>query len=346
MKPSLLILGAALLALAAPAGSHARNKVEKGVAQDVKLPGGRGPGGQMAVGDFEVQHIDGFKGAKRVAISVFNVAFPTSNSLTSRLASKTHTSTSSGYYVSVTTTTTFHKTSTLHTTMEGLDHDTQQRIADAAYADFVEELKRAGYEVVSPEELTRLAPEFATWSSVANFSTGRYGTYVAPTGRALRFLSGDTAQRDISSKSGELFSPFRAWDRPQALTRSPYLAHDAKLGIIAVTLVVDYGVYSTTGVTQKSKEEVKVEFERAVTVQSGRLRDTGTILQYWGPNSGGFPAIAALAVPVTSDKPFGTTTGEAGDYKVTVNPQQFEEAAREVTHLANGKLVGAIAADK
>ncbi|MDB6128473.1 MAG: hypothetical protein JWM35_2369, partial [Verrucomicrobia bacterium] len=27
---------------------------------------------------------------------------------------------------------------------------TQQRIADAAYADFVEELKRAGYDVVSP----------------------------------------------------------------------------------------------------------------------------------------------------------------------------------------------------
>ncbi|MDB6095186.1 MAG: hypothetical protein JWM32_2748 [Verrucomicrobia bacterium] len=345
MKRALLVFGTTLIALVVSTNASAR-KVEKGVTQEVKLNGGRGPGGQMAVGDFQVQHIDGFKGAHRVAISVFNVAFPDENSLTSSLRAKNRTSTSTGYYTTVTTTTSFHKSSTLHTTMTGLDHATQQRIADAAYADFVEELKKAGYEVVSVEELARLTPEFTTWASIPNFSKGRYGTYVAPTGRALRFLQGDAAKRDVSSKSAELFMPFRAWDRPQALTRSPYLAYDGKLGILAVTMVVDYGVYSTTGATRKLKEEVKVEFDKGVTAQSGTLYDTATLVEYWGPKSGGFPAIAALAVPVTSEKPFGELTGDDGVYTVKTDPVKFEQAALEVVHGVDAKLVAAIAAGR
>ena len=241
--------------------------IKEGITQDVKMyHGGGGPTGQKVEGDFLIQHSDGFKGAKRVAISVFNVAFPDENSLTANM--NTHNN------IAV-----YHNSSTLHTALQGVDQATRQRIADAAYANFVTELKQAGYEVVERAELARLAPEYSTWTAVPNFSAGRYGVYVAPTGRSVYFLQGDTAKRDVSGKKGQLLSPFRVLDRPQAFTRSAYLAHDANLGIIAVTLVIDYGVYSTTGETKKLKVLPKLEFLQGVTVQAGSFADTATLAE-------------------------------------------------------------------
>ena len=327
----LRLLGSIFLALAA---TMEGNIVKDGVTLDAKMyHGGGGPTGQTVVGDFMIQHSDGFKGANRVAISVFNVAFPGENSLTANMHAKNN--------IAV-----YHNSSTLHTALMGVDQATRQRIADAAYANFVDELKQAGYEVVGHDELARLTPEYATWTAAPNFSEGRYGVYVAPTGRAVYFLQGDTAKRDISGKKGQLLSPFRALDRPQAFTRSPYLAYDGKLGVLAVTLVIDYGVYSTTGETKKLKVEPKVDFLPGVTAQSGSFADTATLVEYWGPKSGGFAAIAVLAVPVRSDQSFAEVTGGNGEVVVKADAAKFEQAALEVAHNANAKLVAAIAAQR
>ena len=330
-RSSLLLLGSAVLALAATLEGAI---VKEGVTQDVKLyHSGGGPTGQESVGDFLIQHHDGFKGARRGAISVFNVAFPDENSLTANM--RTHNN------IAV-----YHNSSTLHTTLLGVDPAMRQRVADAAYAGFIEELQKAGYEVVSAEELAKLTPEFTTWASVPNFSKGRFGTYVAPTGRVVRFLQGDTAKRDLSGRKAEMFAAFRVLDRPQAMTRSPYLAHDGNLGIIAVTLVLDYGVYSTTGETKKLKVEPKVDFLPGVTVQSGSFADTATLVEYWGPKSGGFAAIAVLAAPVRSDQPFADVTGGNGEVVVKADAAKFEQAAVEVAHSADAKLVAAMAAQR
>jgi hypothetical protein len=330
-RTPLVLVASTLLVFTAATGGFAAQKVTQGVTDGPKLSGGGGPTGQRSVGDFQIQHIDGFKGAKRVAISVFNVAFPDENSLTANMHAHNN--------IAV-----YHTSSTLHTTLQGVDPATRQRIADAAYAGFVDELTRAGFDVVPPDELARLAPEYKTWTSLPNFSKGRFGTYVAPTGRLVYFLQGDASKRDTSGKKGELFLPFRAFDRPQAMTRSPYLAHDANLGIIAVTLVIDYGVYSTTGETKKLHGQVQVSFDQGVAVQSGTLLDTATLAEYWGPKSGGFAAIAALAVPVISDLPFGEVTGGNGEVVVKADAAKFELAALEAARIGDAKLVGAIAA--
>lgn len=331
-RPSfLLLLSLSFLALA-PTMRGAI--VKEGITQDVKMyHGGGGPTGQKVEGDFLIQHSDGFKGAKRVAISVFNVAFPDENSLTANMHAQNN--------IAV-----YHNSSTLHTVLQGIDQATRQRIADAAYIGFVTELKAAGYEIVERDELTRLAPEYSSWTAAPNFSQGRYGAYVAPTGRSVYFLQGDTAKRDVSGKKGQLMSPFRALDRPQAFTRSAYLAHDAKLGIIAVTLVIDYGVYSTTGESKKLKVAPKVDFLQGVTAQSGSFADTGTLVDYWGPNSGGFAALAVLAAPVRSDQPFAEVSGGNGEVAVKADPAKYEQAALEVAHTANSKLVAAIAGQR
>lgn len=323
----------ALVLLAASEPAHAAI-VKDGITQDVKMyHGGGGPTGQMVAGDFLIQHSDEFKGAKRVAITVFNVAFPDENSLTANVRAKNNIAA-------------YHNSSTLHTSMQGIDQATQQRIADAAFVDFVDALKAAGYDVVGQEELTRLAPEYATWTAVPNFTKGRFGSYVAPKGRSVYFLMGDSAKRDQSGQKAQLLSPFRALDRTQALTRSAYVANTANLGAIAVTLVIDYGIYSTTGEGKKLKEKPKVEFHEGVVAQSGSFADTGTMVDYWGPKSGGFAAIAVLAAPIRSDQPFAEVTGGNGDVLVKADPAKFEQAGLEVARDATAKLVAAMVAQR
>jgi hypothetical protein len=298
---------------------------------------------KIAPEEIKVEHGSEFKGAHKVAISVFNVAFP-----------------SEFHYIAVTKghsllgDRSFSAKAHMDTTMTGVDHATQQRITDQAYALFVEQLQGAGYEVVDQAGLTQLAPEFGKWASIPNFSQGRYGTYVAPTGRSLRFLQGDTAKRDTSGVFGVQNTAFRVFDTPPAFARSPYIAHDGKIGIIAVTLVVDYGVYSSSGRSNKMGKAATVGFKPGVAIAAGNLSDSATMLEYWGPSSGGFPAGAYLQQPIRSDRAFGEVRGlgqpdeksEVGvqDVTITADPAKFEVAANEVIALAVPKLVSVMAA--
>ncbi|HEY8906283.1 MAG TPA: hypothetical protein VIM63_09615, partial [Rhodoferax sp.] len=181
-----------------------------------------------------------------------------------------------------------------------------------------------------------------TWTAQPNFSEGRFGTYVAPTGRNVYWLRSDTAKGDSQGNLNKTAAAFQGFDRPQAFQRSPYLAADGKIGVIAVTLVVDYGTYFNTGDTPKFNAKMEVGFNPGVTVQSGSFYETATLLEFWGPDSGGFPAVAALAAPLMSDLSFGTVdSGENGEGEVSVktDPSQFEKAAAEVTQAANAKMV-------
>jgi hypothetical protein len=303
----------------------------------------RGAFGRVIVPDeFGLFHESEFKGAKRVGISVFNVAFPNHNEFTA---------TTKG--VSITGRWASRAESTFSSDMTGVDAATQQRIADKAYAGFVDSLKAAGFDVVDTAELTRLAPEYATWDALPNFSPGRYGAYVAPTGRKLFFLPGDTARRDTSGVMGG-FTAFRALDRTQALLRSPYIAHDAHIGIIAVTLVLDYGVYSTSGYSGKLYGSSQVGFKAGATAGAGNHMDSGTLLAYWGTDSGGFPAWAYLQRPVISALPFATRDEDkdAADpaaslvVRLTADAAKFEAAADEVLAIALPRLVGVMAGNR
>ena len=311
--------------------------------------GGGGPSGVQNIDDMVVIHRDGFKGAKRVAISVFNVAFPDEN----QQSAKTKTSNSFGIYSAIGTamkkTVTQSKSMNQHTTLQGVDAQTRQRIADAAYADFVAQLTAAGYEVVSADDLAKMTPEYTTWTAAPNFSSGRFGTYVAPTGRNLYWLMGDQSKRDTSSQMDKEMSMFRVLDKTQAVSRSPYLAYDGKIGIVAVTLVVDYGTYKNTRDTKAFNAKMEVSYTPGVTAQGGTHIDSATLAEYWGPNSGGFPAVAFLAAPLTSDIPFasiGDNSAGDGDSQpiVHADPVAFEKAAAEVTKAANAKLVATMAA--
>ncbi len=349
MRRNFVVVAVAALTLAGLA-PRANAEVHQGDMSPQKIAfgnGGGGPTGVQVVGDFHIVHSDGFKGAgKRVAISVFNVAFRNEKAQ----AAQSSQTTKWGSYSALGTAmiNTLHQTKSAyqHTTISGVDQATRQRIADAAYADFVDQLTKAGYDVVSAGELAKLTPEYSTWTAQPNFSAGRYGAYVAPTGRSLYFLRSDTAKGDTQGDLSGLGQSFQGFDAPQAFKRSPYLAHDGKIGVIAVTLIVDYGTYSNTGNTKNFNAKMKIGFAPGVTAQAGSFYDTATLIEYWGPNSGGFPAIAALAAPLVSDQAFSAIdNGGNGEGEVILNadPALFEKAAREVTHAVNARLVGVFA---
>ncbi|WP_295637911.1 hypothetical protein [Novosphingobium sp.] len=271
-----------------------------------------------------------FKGAHRVAITVFNVAFPDENHLVAK------TSGHAGGFVSS-------ARSDLRTTMTGVDRATRQRIADQAYKTFVAQLTAAGYEVVEAPELARLAPEYATWTPQPNFSQGRFGTYVAPTGRSLFWWPGDTMKRNATGAFDYSMSALQMMtDRPQAFGRTPMVGYIAQVGTIAVTLVVDYGVYSTSGVSGKGfGGKASAGFLPGVTVAAGVGIDRATTLNYWKPNSGGFGALAVLQIPVRSEAAFITDRGVEGavDAAIVADPIKFEAAASDVINQALPKFV-------
>lgn len=323
-------LAMALLAITVPSVAQVRLD---GVIQESNGLFSRAPD------EFKVFRGSEFKGAHKVAISVFNVAFPSKNTFSANTKGSTI-----GWGSS-------HESS-METAISGIDPGTQQRIADKAYGLFVEQLKAAGYEVVDTAELVRLAPEYAKWDALPNFSQGRYGSYVAPTGRPLFFLPGDISNRDTSGTFGLLNAIVaRGVDGTQAYKRSAYVAHDGGVGVLAVTLIVDYGVYSSSGERHSFMGTSKVGFKPGLTIGAGNHVDSGSLIEYWGLNSGGFPGQAFLQIPVRSEAPFWTADGlkntedlvvEGRTIKaasIAADPAKFEAAANEVAALAITKLV-------
>ena len=278
-----------------------------------------------------------FKGAHRVAITVFNVAFPDENRLVAKTSGHSGGSSSSAR-------------AELRTTLAGVDRATRQRIADQAYKTFVAQLTAAGYDVVATEELARLAPEYSTWTREPNFSQGRYGTYVAPTGRSVFWWAGDKMKRNETGAFDYSMSAIKMLtDRPQAFARTPMVGYVAQVGVIAVTLVVDYGVYSTSGASGRSfGGKASASFLPGVTVAAGSGIDRATILNYWKANSGGFGAQATLQIPVRSEAPFiaDRTSEGAVDAALVADPVKFEAAANDVINQALPKFVSVMAANR
>jgi hypothetical protein len=154
---------------------------------------------------------------------------------------------------------------------------------------------------------------------------------------SVYFMPGDKAKRDTSGFMGQQFMAVTAaTDRPQAFTRSAYLAHDANVGVIAVSLVLDYGVYSSSG-EKRGLGGASASFLPGVALAAGNAVDRATTIQYWGTHSGGFPASALLQQPVRSEIPFaasGTT-----DFRIVADPSAFERAAAETLAKGLPKLV-------
>lgn len=323
---------AALPALCAFQPALAQQQIEKGVTVQRGWFNSR-----TAIEPIQVKDLNGsqIKGMQRVAISVFNVEFPDEYRL------QATSSGSAGNMVS-------HRSATLNTRLVGMDLATRQKIADVAYADFVAELKAAGFDVMDHAALIAAAPEMASWASLSNGSQGRFGTYVAPTGFVVYPMSGDTNKRKPGGGGmfGQLNQVVSMAATSQAYKRSAYVARDANTYVLAVSMVVDYAVYSTSGNRRGFGKRVSAGFEKGATVAAGTIGDPATTVRVWNTHSGGFPTLLTLQQPVISDADIGPETGSPGDWTITTTPELFAPPAIDVIKRANGALVGVLAAGR
>jgi hypothetical protein len=295
---------------------------------------------RTAIEPIQVKNTNGdqIRGMQRVAVSVFNVAFPDTFDLkVDSNGTSGSLSYGSGMMIS-------HRSSELHTNLVGMDLATRQRITDAAYADFVNELKAAGFEVVDQAALIAAAPEINTWESLPSGTQGRFGTYVAPTGMSVHMMPGDTAaKRATSGMFGALNMQMNLASTTQAYKRSAYVARDANTYVLAVSMVVDYAVYSSSGDRRGFGKRVSVDFEEGANVAAGSLSNPATVVRVWNTHSGGFPTFLTLQQPVVSSADIGPYSGSAGTYSVKTNPSLFTPPATDVILRANGAMVDLLA---
>ena len=296
---------------------------------------------RTAIEPIQVKNLNGsqLKGMQRVAISVFNVEFPDEYHLEAKSSGTTGAGSASGRMGMT-------RTAELTTHLVGMDLASRQRIADAAYADFVDELKAAGFEVVDHAALLAAAPEIASWTSLPNGAQGRFGTYVAPTGMVVYPMSGDTKKRESSGMFHQLNLLVNMAASSQAYKRSAYVARDANTYVLAVSMVVDYGVYSTSGDRRGYGKRVSAGFEKGAAIAAGTLINPATTIRVWNTHSGGFPTLLTLQQPVISDADIGPDAGVPGDWTITTTPALFTPPALDVIKRANGALVSTLAAGR
>nr|WP_295661021.1 hypothetical protein [Polymorphobacter sp.] len=121
--------------------------------------------------------------------------------------------------------------------------------------------------------------------------------------------------------------------------------------------MVDYGLNSSNGEIKYGK--AKVGFVPGVNIAAGNVVDRGTFLEYWGQNSGGFPALALLQQPIVSARDFAAADSiGAGlskkdmkdvhlqDVHLVADPAKFETAADEVVAQAIPALIATMAGAK
>lgn len=327
MRTRSIIVAGLLVAMGLPAAAQ---QIEHGVTVQHGWFNAR-----TAIEPIQVKNLNGsqIKGMQRVAISVFNVEFPDEFHLEAK-SSGTAGTMGSNYSANLTT----------H--LVGMDLASRQRIADAAYADFVEELKAAGFEVIDHAALLAAAPEISTWTSVPNGYQGRFGTYLAPSGMAVYPMSGDTKKRQSSGMFRQLNQVVTMAATSQAYKRSAYVARDANTYVLAVSIVVDYAVYSTSGDRRGFGKRVSAGFEKGAAVAAGTLIDPATTVRVWNTHSGGFPTLLTLQQPVISDADIGPDTGAPGDWTITTTPALFTPPALDVIRRANGALVSTLVAGR
>lgn len=192
-------------------------------------------------------------------------------------------STSYGVFGSKTITITAGKTRKIDVALRNVNANLMQVLTDRLYADFVEQLKSSGLEVLPREVLAR-SPHFAQVATfkpkeggpytVKHFSDPREYTVMTPTGLPMVFLAaeqfGDRGLIDLGQMKGLMFS-----------------AMDAGAAALMVQVVVDFAETSSSGHSRwinmaevDARPAISLAPERSTYITA--LHSSNTIMGEWG----------------------------------------------------------------
>lgn len=248
-------------------------------------------------------------------------------------------------------------------TMEllGMDDATFQQITDAAYSDFVADLKAQGYNVVNRDvlladgEFTKTKAEKSPYveSSGGMLAAKQDTRYFAPSsfGGAYIFPG------DIIGKNGGF-----GYNNP-ATGAAKFASEDGKPAVLHVSYVIDFA--ATTGHGGRFSDTSSLKVGQGLSVATGSR--VGIIKGQSGSFSSNQGTIA-LGQPIDSGKQFGTLIDNTSDaskatqialnvmgtigglgtnasrnYQIQAEPAKYKAASLEALKKANDTLVGEMA---
>ena len=191
-----------------------------------------------------------------------------------------------------------------------------QAVTERLYADFIDQLKASGLEVLPREALTR-SPHYANVQpfkpkegdvyTVKHFSDPREYTVLTPAGVPMVFLAGETfgdrGLIDLGQMKGLMFS-----------------AMDAGAAALLVQVVIDFSETSSSGHSRWTNM-ADVDARPAISLAPARstyvtaLHSANTIMGEWGT--------------MTMDKPLAVP-GEYATVKVIQDPNAFNELSKSL----------------
>jgi len=332
----------ALLLCAFALSAHAINFGKKDSAASVKVTNG-GP----------------FKGKSALAIGAFRVTFK----LHDQVVSTAGNALMGGGGSSVTD----------DTTMVGIDHVLMQKIADAIYADFLQQATAKGYTILDSVKLAATSPEYKALPVTVSFSEGPLGSFVIPTGQTSPVLATDDYKQE--RHGAQTFSAgFKGIGVQMAKTEAnavfPKIGKDTGAAVIAVNIVVNYAAYKGTQSTWMGNSKATVDF--GATIEGVDAQMLGTMIRGWDAKTadcGNCMAEAYLKGVVHSSEPIGTTakrdalgvSGNVGNaigglmggsiakhkaYELTADPAAYEKNSLQVAKEAVGLLLEEVAKEK
>ena len=249
----------------------------------------------------------------KVVIAGYRVAFVGRTGVSASGSGSRSTSYGVGWKM---TTITAGKTKTLDLVLRNVNVPMMQAMTDRLYADFIEQLKASGLQVLPREALERSShygnvqpfkPKDADVYTVKHFSDPRHYTVLTPTGVPMVFLAGETfgdrGLMDLGQMKGLMFS-----------------AMDAGAAALLVQVVVDFAETSSSG-HSRWVNMAEVDARPAISLAPARstyitaLHSSNTIMGEWG----------TWAVDKTVSIP-----GDYGAVKVIADPNDFNELSKSL----------------
>ncbi|MDE2412006.1 MAG: hypothetical protein KGM18_09565 [Sphingomonadales bacterium] len=300
----------------------------------------------------KVSGTEALRGAKTVAIGSFNMGF---------IFESTDQTKATGGMIGA-----FGGTTKARSELVGVTPEMMQKIADAAHADFVQQLTAAGFGVADPgqtfatAELTRAKGQ--AFPAEINIelekkSKGKAVFYKPAVLPKLVFLPGDFTGSGFSSigasmTAGQDSGAFSSYAKASATP------------IVDVTYLVDFsdqkrpGAFSFGGLEVNANLSVSARFSR-LTVMGANGKTTtitfrdpvsvdGDFIQKSDASSGTdktTQAAANVAGGVAAAFGFGGMRfGKTRKFAFTAKPGNYEDGAAKAASLANGQLVGQMTA--
>jgi hypothetical protein len=238
--------------------------------------------------------------------------------------------------------------------LTGVDRALMQKISDEVYADFLRQAAARGYTVIESSSLLKTSAAYAALTPAENFSTGRLGTFVIPTGQRSVTMPSDARAREDKGTGGfaarlNMLSDQTA--KSPAYDAFPVAAEQAGAPILAVTIAVNFANFKASSSLGGSKATLAVGATIDGRNKLELVPSTGILA--WDKGTGTCAACQSqfgLEGQIYSDESIGTydSAGTQNNLTgtVTADPAAFEKNVLAVATQAIERLLGAVAAER